>query len=320
MLSKINLVDLAGSERSKKTGVAGQTLTEASYINKSLTFLEQVVQALVKGAPHVPYRQSKLTAVLRDALGGNNKAAMVANVWPEGSHVEETLATLRFASRVRLLENDAVVNESSDPSFVIKKQERIIRELKQELAMRDTLAGRGVVSYDDLSDADVADLQALVKRFLDGDAEESELPTDTLKRIKEVYRQFRNVHMTVKGQLESRVLQAQKTARPGELERMQSGGGEEGADALVSAADKGLCLVLSYVCRMALVHKGWEEQFYGGFDRGLGMPSLGPKMPACLADTVASVLLNRVSLESSKADVSSGTRVVVLSEGLIGLV
>lgn len=119
----------------------------------------QVVQALVKRSAHVPFRQSKLTAVLRDALGGNNKAAMVANVWPEVANLEETLSTLRFASRVRLLENDAVVNESSDPAFVIRKQERVIRELRQELAMRDTLAGRGVVAYDDMSDADVAELQ-----------------------------------------------------------------------------------------------------------------------------------------------------------------
>jgi len=241
--SKINLVDLAGSERSKKTDVRGQTLKEASYINKSLTFLEQVVQALVKRASHVPYRQSKLTAVLRDALGGNNKAAMVANVWPEPQNQEETLATLRFASRVRLLENDAVVNESTDPSFVIKKQERVIRELKQELAMRDTLAGRGVLSYDDMSDADIADLQGLVKRYLDGDADEAELPLDTLKRIKEAYRQFRSVFMTIKGQLESRILTAQRSAPAagdGQADPAAAAGGDPaGAEGTVGDIDLG---------------------------------------------------------------------------------
>ena len=89
LLSKINLVDLAGSERAKKANATGDQMMEAQYINKSLSFLEQVVQALVKRSAHVPFRQSKLTAVLRDALGGNSRAAMIANIWPEKDNVEE---------------------------------------------------------------------------------------------------------------------------------------------------------------------------------------------------------------------------------------
>ncbi len=84
-------------------------------------------------------RQTKLTAVLKDALGGNCKTIMVANVWPEPEHLEETVSTLRFAARVKTLLTDAVVNESADPTLLLKRAERQIRELKQELTMRDML-------------------------------------------------------------------------------------------------------------------------------------------------------------------------------------
>lgn len=109
--SKLNLVDLAGSERTKKTGSSGLTLKEATYINKSLSFLEQVVIALCdKKRDHIPYRQSKLTNLLRDSLGGNCKTLMVANVWPEPSHLEETISTLKFATRMMRVSNEAIVN------------------------------------------------------------------------------------------------------------------------------------------------------------------------------------------------------------------
>lgn len=91
-LSKLNLVDLAGSERLGKTQSYGDTQTEAMYINKSLTFLEQVVIAL--GDPHrehVPYRQSKLTHVLKDSLGGRCNMLLIANIWGEAEQLEETV-------------------------------------------------------------------------------------------------------------------------------------------------------------------------------------------------------------------------------------
>ena len=89
VMSKINLVDLAGSERTKKTGSEGKTLIEAQFINKSLSFLEQVVVALSdQQRDHIPYRQNKLTYLLKDSIGGNSKTCMVANVWPEASHLE----------------------------------------------------------------------------------------------------------------------------------------------------------------------------------------------------------------------------------------
>ena len=92
--SKINFVDLAGSERVKKTGSTGITLKEANYINKSLTFLEQVVVSLTDKSKktgksdHTPYRQSKLTHILKDSIGGNCRTVMIANIWPEEAHLE----------------------------------------------------------------------------------------------------------------------------------------------------------------------------------------------------------------------------------------
>jgi kinesin family protein 6/9 len=101
MHSKLNLVDLAGSERVGKTGSTGSTLAEAKYINKSLTFLEQVVVALGQSArDHIPFRQSKLTNVLRDSLGGNCKTRLIANIWCERMQLEETISTLKFATRM----------------------------------------------------------------------------------------------------------------------------------------------------------------------------------------------------------------------------
>ena len=82
-VAKLNLVDLAGSERTKKTGSEGRTLVEAQFINKSLSFLEQVVVALSdQQRDHIPYRQNKLTYLLKDSIGGNSKTCMIANVWP----------------------------------------------------------------------------------------------------------------------------------------------------------------------------------------------------------------------------------------------
>ena len=147
--SKLHLVDLAGSERTKKTGSSGLTLKEATFINKSLSFLEQVVIALCSNVrDHIPYRQSRLTNLLRDSLGGNCKTIMIANIWPEGSHLEETVSTLKFATRMMRVSNDAIVNIQLNKHLLIKRYEQEIRDLKQELAMHDTLKNRGRITYD----------------------------------------------------------------------------------------------------------------------------------------------------------------------------
>lgn len=140
IVSKLHLVDLAGSERTKKTNSEGITLKEAQFINKSLSFLEQVVVAVTdKQWSHVPYRQSKLTNLLKDSIGGNCKTLMIANVWPEPDHIEETISTFKFATRMMKVSNQAFKNIHQDPSLLLKKYEREIRDLKEELAMHETL-------------------------------------------------------------------------------------------------------------------------------------------------------------------------------------
>ncbi|XP_062841393.1 kinesin-like protein KIF13A isoform X1 [Trichomycterus rosablanca] len=130
-VSKVSLVDLAGSERVSKTGAAGERLKEGSNINKSLTTLGCVISALAdqsagKGkSKFVPYRDSVLTWLLKDNLGGNSKTAMIATVSPAADNYEETLSTLRYADRAKRIVNHAVVNE--DPNA------RIIRELREEV-------------------------------------------------------------------------------------------------------------------------------------------------------------------------------------------
>lgn len=110
--STLNLIDLAGSERVKKSGAAGQRMREGQNINSSLSVLGQVISKLAQGKfKHVPFRQSKLTYLLTDALNGNSKTHMVAAISPALSEMEETLGTLRFASSVKKVRTHAVSNE-----------------------------------------------------------------------------------------------------------------------------------------------------------------------------------------------------------------
>ncbi|XP_037698416.1 kinesin-like protein KIF13A isoform X6 [Choloepus didactylus] len=130
-VSKVSLVDLAGSERVSKTGAAGERLKEGSNINKSLTTLGLVISSLADQAAgkgknkFVPYRDSVLTWLLKDNLGGNSQTSMIATISPAADNYEETLSTLRYADRAKRIVNHAVVNE--DPNA------RVIRELREEV-------------------------------------------------------------------------------------------------------------------------------------------------------------------------------------------
>ncbi|XP_028905217.1 kinesin-like protein KIF3B [Ornithorhynchus anatinus] len=135
-VGKLNLVDLAGSERQAKTGARGEQLKEATKINLSLSALGNVISALVDGrTTHVPYRDSKLTRLLQDSLGGNAKTVMVANVGPASYNVEETLTTLRYANRAKNIKNKPRVNEDPKDALLREFQEEIAR-LKAQLERR----------------------------------------------------------------------------------------------------------------------------------------------------------------------------------------
>lgn len=203
---KLNLVDLAGSERIKKTGSDGVILQEAMYINKSLTFLEQVVLALAdRTRDHIPYRQSILTNVLKDSLGGNSKTLMCANIWGQAEHLEETISTLKFASRMMRISNEVVVNVQQDPSMLLKKYEREIRDLRQELAMHDTLANQSRRVYEDYTEEQRYQLKVQMKKWVDNEIDELEILN--VRQVREYFLQFklyiRNIESEVKEKLKS---------------------------------------------------------------------------------------------------------------------
>lgn len=143
-VAKISLVDLAGSERATSTGATGARLKEGAEINRSLSTLGRVIAALAdlstgkkkKGAGQVPYRDSVLTWLLKDSLGGNSMTAMIAAISPADINYDETLSTLRYADSAKRIKNHAVVNEDANA--------RMIRELKEELALlRSKMGGSG---------------------------------------------------------------------------------------------------------------------------------------------------------------------------------
>uniref|UniRef100_A0ABM5F8U9 Kinesin-like protein n=1 Tax=Pogona vitticeps TaxID=103695 RepID=A0ABM5F8U9_9SAUR len=142
-VGKLNLVDLAGSERQSKAGgppSSGERPREASKINLSLSALGNVISALVDGkSTHVPYRDSKLTRLLQDSLGGNAKTIMVATLGPASHSYDESLSTLRFANRAKNIKNKPRVNEDPKDTLLREFQEEITR-LKAQLEKQGMLS------------------------------------------------------------------------------------------------------------------------------------------------------------------------------------
>lgn len=137
---RLNMVDLAGSERQSKTGATGDRLKEAIKINQSLTALGGVISALVDGkSTHIPYRDSKLTRLLQDSLGGNAKTVMIANCGPADYNYDETLSTLRYASHAKAIKNKPKINEDPKDAMLREFQEEISR-LRQRLAAEESKA------------------------------------------------------------------------------------------------------------------------------------------------------------------------------------
>ena len=135
---RLFLVDLAGSEKVGKTGASGQTLEEAKKINKSLSALGMVINALTDGkSSHVPYRDSKLTRILQESLGGNSRTTLIINCSPSGYNLEETLGTLRFGVRAKAIKNKAKINAELSPAelkALLKKAQTQVTTYENYLA------------------------------------------------------------------------------------------------------------------------------------------------------------------------------------------
>ena len=126
----LNLVDLAGCEKINQTGVTGNKLEEAKKINLSLSCLGNVIKALTDKAEHIPYRDSKLTRLLQESLGGNYKTTLIVNCSPHPRNLEDSLNTLKFAKRAKTIKNKAILNIRRSPEAYM----RIIDELQKQLS------------------------------------------------------------------------------------------------------------------------------------------------------------------------------------------
>lgn len=154
--AKLNLVDLAGSERIAKTGASGKVLEEAKKINLSLTVLGRVIQALGEGG-NVPFRESTLTKLLKESLGGNSKTALICTTSRKDCHLEETIQSLQFAKRVKKVKNKAVVSVQ----LTSEQMQALIVKLKQEVyVLRQKLIVTNGSSFDkNLTSSDAVKLK-----------------------------------------------------------------------------------------------------------------------------------------------------------------
>ena len=211
-IGKLNLVDLAGSERQTKTGTVGDRLKEAAKINLSLTSLSLVIAALTDPkASHIPYRNSKLTRILSDSLGGNSKTLLIACIGPSKSNLDETLSTLRFASTAKKIKNKAVINEDAKDTLLRKLQEQIA-ELRKQLETSDELdegeKGNNVTRRDSSGNEELQEkLREIQQKIMVGGEnllEKAELQEKQLAETEAELEASRNKELELKSVLEQK--------------------------------------------------------------------------------------------------------------------
>lgn len=228
--AKINLVDLAGSERADKTGASGATLREGASINKSLMTLGLVISELVKGgSKHIPYRDSQLTRLLQESLGGNSITVMLAAISPADDNFDETLSTLQFADRAKKIKNTAKKNQDVNQAIIEELRDEI-EELRKQLeearrggggAAATPVSGAG--SSGDLSDAAKAAESERVRALEEKIQALSHAKEQDWKKQQELSRKFEEERRKNLAN-ESRVRSVMKTIREDNralLKRMQ---------------------------------------------------------------------------------------------------
>lgn len=150
-MGKLHLVDLAGSERLSKTQAEGLTAIQGAKINRSLLELGNVISALVTGKKHISYRNSKLTQILQDSLGGNSKTVMIATLGPASKNYEETNSTLLYATRARDIKNSPKINEDPKDALLGQLRDKIA-ELKRQLAEQQANGGMPVMDNSEMKE------------------------------------------------------------------------------------------------------------------------------------------------------------------------
>lgn len=190
---KLQLVDLAGSERQSKTHATGVRFREASKINQSLSVLGNVISALVDGkTSHIPYRNSKLTRLLQDSLGGNSKTVMIATISASENDYEETVSTLRYANRAKNIQNHTHVNEPPEDTMLKQFQNEII-------ALRAQLE-----KHNGLEEEVDTPLKTKKKRQSSAIRETETSPIETLQEMDEIHKTRNEQH-----QLQNKLMQLQ---------------------------------------------------------------------------------------------------------------
>jgi kinesin family protein 5 len=176
-LGKLYMVDLAGSEKVSKTGTTGQTLKEGSSINKSLTTLGIVMNCLVTNAKHIPYRDSQLTNLLSDALGGNSNTAMIINCSPSSFNASETFSTLEFGQRAKMVRLKPKANTYKSPQQLDKENKTLLTIMQQifsELKKKDGLKESSTKALKLMEKGDFETLLVEVSKGKDGTAAQVE--------------------------------------------------------------------------------------------------------------------------------------------------
>ncbi|KAG4305300.1 hypothetical protein PORY_001470 [Pneumocystis oryctolagi] len=198
-VGKLNLVDLAGSENIGRSGAENKRAREAGMINQSLLTLGRVINALVDRSQHVPYRESKLTRLLQDSLGGKTKTCIIATISPEKSNLEETISTLEYANRAKSIKNKPQINQMMTKKTLIKEYIQDIEKLKNDLnaCRQKTGIYLSESSYKELTEENHSN-----KALLEEQQRKIEALESSLKSVREHFEQNMKLLIQTKKDLE----------------------------------------------------------------------------------------------------------------------
>ncbi|XP_039191978.1 kinesin-like protein KIF11 [Crotalus tigris] len=234
-IGKLNLVDLAGSENIGRSGAVDKRAREAGNINQSLLTLGRVITALVERTPHIPYRESKLTRILQDSLGGRTKTCIIATVSPASINLEETLSTLEYAHRAKNIMNKPEVNQKLTKRALIKEYTEEIERLKRDLtAVREK---NGV--YISLENFDALNGKMTIQEEQIADyIEKITAMEEELKKIAELFTVQKNEMEKCQANLQAREMELEVTQKHLEITKVLLAEEEYVASALENSEEK----------------------------------------------------------------------------------
>uniref|UniRef100_A0A670YKD7 Kinesin-like protein n=1 Tax=Pseudonaja textilis TaxID=8673 RepID=A0A670YKD7_PSETE len=234
-IGKLNLVDLAGSENIGRSGAVDKRAREAGNINQSLLTLGRVITALVERTPHIPYRESKLTRILQDSLGGRTKTCIIATVSPASINLEETLSTLEYAHRAKNIMNKPEVNQKLTKRALIKEYTEEIERLKRDL----TAAREKNGVYISLENYDALHGKMTIQEEQIADyTEKITAMEEELKKITELFTVQKNKMEKCQADLQAREMELEVTQKDLEITKVLLAEEEYVASSLENSEEK----------------------------------------------------------------------------------